>query len=42
MTTVPSEFDPEFVRSQAMPETYMYRDEVRSQEPMRSVLENNQ
>ena len=41
MTTVPSEFDPDFVRSQAMPETYMYRDEVRSQEPMKSVLENN-
>ena len=41
MTTVPIEFDPDFVRSQAMPETYMYRDEVRSQEPMKSVLENN-
>ena len=41
VTTVPSEFDPDFVRSQAMPETYMYRDEVRSQEPMKSVLENN-
>lgn len=39
--TVPQEFDPDFVRGHARPESQMYRDEVATREPMASVLANN-
>lgn len=39
-TTIP-EFDPAYVASQSAPEAQIYREEVQSQEPMKSVLENN-
>ena len=41
MNPTPSEFDPELIKSKSAPEQQMYRAEVTSQEPMKSVLENN-
>ncbi len=41
MSSIPAEFDPEHVKSRSAPEARMYHDEVTSQEPMKSVLENN-
>ena len=44
MTTpmiTPVEFDPEFIRAQCEPDQQMYFEENHTQEPMRSVLENN-
>jgi ectoine hydroxylase-related dioxygenase (phytanoyl-CoA dioxygenase family) len=35
------EFDPAYIESQSTPELHMYRSEITSQEPMKSVLENN-
>ncbi len=39
--TIPSEFSPENVAANAAPEMHMYREAVHSQEPMKSMLENN-
>lgn len=41
MSSIPNEFDPEYIASKSAPELHMYRAEVTSQEPMKSVLENN-
>jgi len=41
MSIVPKEFDPAFIKSRSAPEMQMYRAQVTSQEPMKSVLENN-
>lgn len=41
MSSIPEEFDPAHVKSRSAPEARMYRAEVMSQEPMKSVLENN-
>ena len=41
VSELPKEFDPEVVRLRAAAETSMYHDEISSQEPMKSVLENN-
>ena len=41
MSVVPEEFKAETVESMSAPQMQMYRDEIMSQEPMKSVLENN-
>ena len=41
MNVIPEEFDPEAVKAMSSPELHMYRDEIMSQEPMKSLLENN-
>ncbi len=41
MSGIPEEFTPEHIAARAPAETHMYRDQVHSQEPMRSMLENN-
>ncbi len=41
MSVIPEEFDPEMVKAMSAPEVQMYRDEILSQEPMKSMLENN-
>jgi ectoine hydroxylase-related dioxygenase (phytanoyl-CoA dioxygenase family) len=41
MNAIPTEFDPDDVASRSAPEQQMYRAENFSQEPMKSVLENN-
>jgi len=41
MSSIPSEFDPADIASKSAPELQMYHAEVTSQEPMKSVLENN-
>jgi ectoine hydroxylase-related dioxygenase (phytanoyl-CoA dioxygenase family) len=41
MSSVPDEFEPAYIESRSAPEMQMYRAEVTSQEPMKSVLENN-
>lgn len=41
MSEIPLEFNPEHVAAHSAPATQMYYDEVHSQEPMKSVLENN-
>ena len=41
MTSIPKEFEPEHIAAHAAPESQMYRDQVHSQEPMKSMLENN-
>lgn len=41
MNSVPSEFDPAYIKAKSAPELQMYRAEVTTQEPMKSVLENN-
>jgi ectoine hydroxylase-related dioxygenase (phytanoyl-CoA dioxygenase family) len=41
MSPIPNEFEPAFIKSRSAPEMQMYRDEVTSQEPMKSLLANN-
>lgn len=41
MSEIPKEFDPEFISAQSTPDQQMYRAENTSQEPMKSLLENN-
>ncbi len=41
MSSIPNEFDPAYIESRSAPESQMYHAEVTSQEPMKSVLENN-
>jgi ectoine hydroxylase-related dioxygenase (phytanoyl-CoA dioxygenase family) len=41
MSDVPTEFDPAIISANSAPEAQMYRAEVTSTEPMKSVLENN-
>ncbi|MEM7019587.1 MAG: phytanoyl-CoA dioxygenase family protein [Pseudomonadota bacterium] len=41
MSAIPSEFNPEFIKAKSSPEMRMYHEEITSQEPMKSVLENN-
>ncbi|MFT7129158.1 MAG: ectoine hydroxylase-related dioxygenase (phytanoyl-CoA dioxygenase family) [Gammaproteobacteria bacterium] len=41
MNSIPHEFDPATIKSKSAPEMQMYRTEVTSQEPMKSLLENN-
>ena len=41
MSVIPEEFKPEVVKARSEPEAQMYRDEIISQEPMKSLLENN-
>lgn len=41
METIPEEFTPESIAANASADRQIYRDEVYSQEPMKSMLENN-
>lgn len=41
MSVIPEEFKPEAVKAMSSPELHMYGDEISSQEPMKSLLENN-
>ncbi len=41
MSSIPNEFEPGYIKSRSAPEMQMYRAEATSQEPMKSVLENN-
>jgi len=41
MSSIPSEFEASNVKANSAPEMHMYRAEVASKEPMKSVLENN-
>ena len=41
MSTIPSEFKPEYISAKSGPEVQMSREEVNSQEPMKSMYENN-
>ena len=41
MNMIPDEFNAEQIAAASPPEVHMYRDEVRSQEPMKSMLEAN-
>jgi ectoine hydroxylase-related dioxygenase (phytanoyl-CoA dioxygenase family) len=41
MSVIPNEFDPLAIKSKSKPESHMYREQISSQEPMKSVLENN-
>lgn len=41
MSAIPDEFDPEYILARSEPEVHIYRDEVNSQEPMKSMYENN-
>ena len=41
MNQIPTEFDPEFIKTRSASDMQMYRAERTSQEPMKSVLENN-
>ena len=41
MSGLPEEFNPEAVKAMSEPANQMYREEINSQEPMKSVLENN-
>ena len=41
MSTVPQEFDPQFIAQQSSPDRQIYRAETRSKEPMASLLANN-
>ncbi|MGH1490385.1 MAG: phytanoyl-CoA dioxygenase family protein [Acidimicrobiales bacterium] len=41
MSTIPKEFDPDFIKAKSASDMQMYRAERSSQEPMKSVLENN-
>ena len=41
MSVIPEEFKPEAVKAMSLPELHMYGDEISSQEPMKSLLENN-
>lgn len=41
MSSIPVEFDPEYIESRSAPEARMYHAEVSSNEPMESMLANN-
>lgn len=41
MSSAPAQFDPANIAAQSAPEAQMYRAQVRSPEPMKSVIENN-
>ena len=41
MNFIPEEFNPENIKAMSGPADQMYREETGSQEPMKSVLENN-
>ena len=41
MSSIPEEFSPEHIAAHAAAESHMYREQVHSQEPMKSMLENN-
>ena len=41
MSVIPEEFNPENIKASSGPGDQMYREEINSQEPMKSVLENN-
>ena len=41
MSVIPEEFNPENIKASSGPGDQMYREEISSQEPMKSVLENN-
>jgi len=41
MSSIPKEFDPDHIKSKSTDVLQMYRDEITSKEPMRSVLKNN-
>ena len=41
MRVIPEEFNPENIKASSGPDDQMYREEISSQEPMKSVLENN-
>jgi len=41
MSVIPNEFDPVSIKAHSTPEAQMYREEVTSSEPMKSVLEDN-
>ena len=41
MSAIPEEFNPENIKASSGPGDQMYRKEISSQEPMKSVLENN-
>ena len=41
MSSIPPEFDPDYIQSKSAPEARMYHAEVSSQEPTKSMLENN-
>lgn len=41
MESIPHEFEPAYIKSRSTPEMQMYRTETSSQEPMKSLLENN-
>ena len=41
MSSVPVEFDPANVAAKATSESHMYREELASKDPMKSVLEAN-
>jgi ectoine hydroxylase-related dioxygenase (phytanoyl-CoA dioxygenase family) len=40
-SVIPNEFDPEFIKAKSTPDRQMYRAQIASIEPMKSVLENN-
>ena len=41
MSSVPEEFNPDHIAANAAADSHMYREQVHSQEPMKSMLENN-
>ncbi|HCG70146.1 MAG TPA: hypothetical protein DE147_06775, partial [Gammaproteobacteria bacterium] len=41
MSTIPKEFDPQFIAAHSAPKQQIYRAETRTKEPMASVLKNN-
>ena len=41
MSVIPEEFNPDNIKASSGPGDQMYREEISSQEPMKSVLENN-
>jgi ectoine hydroxylase-related dioxygenase (phytanoyl-CoA dioxygenase family) len=41
MNSIPNEFDPTYINARSTPELQMYHAEVNTQEPMKSVLQNN-
>ena len=41
MSSIPIEFDPDFIAEHSAPEQQIYREQTLSREPMASVLANN-
>jgi ectoine hydroxylase-related dioxygenase (phytanoyl-CoA dioxygenase family) len=41
MSAIPNEFDPAYIKSKSTSQMQMYRAEVASKEPMKSIMENN-